>query len=77
MVVDSGLVFFIVALFATPLLGPFNRGWRWISLQLERIVNPIVMSIVFFGVLTPFGIVMRWAGKDPLGRRYEPEKPNY
>ena len=66
-----------MALFAAPLLGPLNRGWRWISLQLARLVNPFVMSIVFFAVLTPIGIVMRLAGKDPLGLRYEPEKPSY
>jgi len=73
----AAFLFFIVALFAAPLLGPLNRRWRWVSLQLSRIVNPIIMSIVFFGVLTPVGIIMRLAGKDPLGLRYEPNKQSY
>ncbi len=68
---------FAVSLFAAPLLGPLNRGWRWLSLQLFKILNPIMMGIMFFAVLTPVAIIMRWAGKDPLRLRFEPEKPSY
>ena len=67
----------VVALFAAPLLGPLNRGWRWLSLQLSKILNPIMMGIVFFAVLTPVAMIMRLAGKDPLRLRFEPEKPSY
>jgi len=44
----AALMFCVVALFAAPLLGPLNRAWRWLSLQLFRIVNPIIMGAVFF-----------------------------
>ena len=70
-------VFCVVALLAAPVLGPFNRAWRWFSLQLSRIVNPIIMGIVFFAVLTPTAIVMRCAGRDPLRLRLEPAKTSY
>jgi hypothetical protein len=73
----AALVFLAIALFAAPLLGPLNRAWRWLSLQLFKIVNPIIMSILFFGVLTPVGIIMRIAGKDPLRLRFEPDRPSY
>ena len=33
-------VFCVVALLAAPVLGPLNRAWRWLSLQLFKIVQP-------------------------------------
>jgi hypothetical protein len=73
----AALIFCVVALFAAPLLGPLNRAWRWLSLQLFRIVNPIIMGAVFFAVLTPIGAIIRWSGRDPLRLRFEPEKQSY
>ena len=70
-------VFYLVALVAAPLLGPLNRAWRWLSLQLVKIVNPILMGVVFFAVLTPIAIVMRCSGRDPLRLRFEPATPSY
>lgn len=75
--VIAASVFCVVALLAAPVLGPFNRAWRWFSLQLSRIVNPIIMGVVFFAVLTPIAIVMRCAGRDPLRLRLEPAKTSY
>jgi Saxitoxin biosynthesis operon protein SxtJ len=70
-------IFCVVALLAAPVLGPLNRAWRWLSLQLFRIVNPIIMGVVFFAVLTPIAIAMRCAGRDPLRLRFEPARPSY
>jgi hypothetical protein len=70
-------VFCMVALLAAPVLGPLNRAWRWLSLQLFKIFNPIIMGVVFFAVLTPIAIMMRCVGRDPLRLRFEPAKPSY
>ena len=32
-----------------------------------KIVSPIVTGALFFLVFTPFAMVLRWMGKDPLG----------
>jgi hypothetical protein len=40
-------------------LAPANRIWLRIGLLLHRIVNPVVMGVVFYLVVTPFGLVMR------------------
>jgi hypothetical protein len=73
----AALAFCLTALFAAPLLGPLNRAWRWLSLQLFKIVNPIIMGVVFFAVLTPIAIIMRWARRDPLQLRFDRAKPSY
>jgi hypothetical protein len=73
----AATVFLLLAVFAAPLLGPFNRAWRWLSLKLSRIVNPFVMGALFFAVLTPVAILMRWAGQDVLGLRVDPARASY
>jgi hypothetical protein len=40
-------------------LAPANRVWLRIGLLLHRIVNPVVMGVIFYLVVTPFGYVMR------------------
>jgi hypothetical protein len=73
----AALVFLMFALCAAPLLGPLNRGWRWLSLQLSCVANPIMMGAVFFAVLTPIAVIVRWVGRDPLRLRLEPESSSY
>lgn len=58
-------------------LGPFSRAWQWLSLRLSRILGRVVMGVLFFGVLTPAAIMMRWAGKDVLRLRFDPETASY
>jgi hypothetical protein len=59
------------------LLAPLNRVWFWFGLALHKVVNPVVMGVLFFGVITPVGLLMRLAGKRPLGLRFEPDSPSY
>ncbi len=48
------------------LLEPLNRAWFRLSLLLGRIVTPVVMGVLFYGVITPFGLLMRLKSADPL-----------
>jgi len=38
---------------------------------------PITVCAIFFLAITPFGVVMRLLGKDPLRRRFEPGTASY
>lgn len=58
-------------------LRPVYRGWMRFGLFMHRIVSPLVLAIVFFAVITPFGIVMRLLGRDPLSRKLNPAAPSY
>lgn len=66
-----------VTLFASDWLSGPNRAWMRFGELLHRIVSPIVLGIVFYGVFTPFACVMRMAGRDILHRRFEPEAKTY
>lgn len=47
-------------------LVPLNRAWFRFGLLLGRIVTPLVMGVVFFGVVTPIGLIRRALGNDSL-----------
>ncbi len=58
---------FTAVAFAAPrLLAPLNRAWTAFGNLLHRIVSPIALGILFFGVVAPTGALMRLFGKDPL-----------
>src|SRR5262249_16009293 len=40
-------------LIAPHLLAPLNRAWMKLGLLLHRIVAPVLMGVVFFGVVLP------------------------
>jgi len=57
-----------VAAFYPGILHPLNRAWFRFGLLLSRIINPVVLAVLFHGVMTPFGLMIRGLGKDPLRR---------
>jgi hypothetical protein len=67
----------LVALAVPDWLAPLNRLWMRFGMLLHRIVSPLVLGILFFGVITPMGVVMRLFGKDLLRLRAEPQAPSY
>ena len=60
------LIFLILGTLNSNLLKPFNKIWFKFGMILGNIVSPIVMSLVFFLVVTPTGFLMRLFGKDLL-----------
>ena len=47
----------------------FHRGWMAIAGVLGYINSRILLSLIYFLVITPFGQIRGWMGKDPLSRR--------
>ena len=73
----AGGAFAVWALVLPETLGGFYRVWMRFGLLLNSIVTPVVLGIVFFLVITPFALVFRLLGKDPMRRRLEPEAVSY
>ena len=54
------LVFtFIISLIKPKLLKPFNYIWMFIGYSIGRIVNPIVMGMIFFLIFTPISLISK------------------
>lgn len=58
-------------------LTPLNRAWMAFGELMGRIVSPIVLGVIFFGVFTPFGVVMRLFGRDAMSRQWNAAAPSY
>lgn len=56
----------LVTVLAPNLLSPFNRAWFLLGEILGKIVSPVVLGIIFFGMLTPVGFITRLFGRDEL-----------
>ena len=59
-------VFLFLGILNSKILTPLNKLWMKFGLLLGNFVAPIVMGIVYFGVVTPTGILLRLFGKDIL-----------
>ena len=60
------IAFFTLGILNSQLLIPFNKIWFKFGAILGYLVSPIVMAAIFFFVITPTGILMRFFGKDLL-----------
>ena len=70
-------VFLVVALTYPRVLGPLNRLWLKFGLLLYKVMNPIVLGLLFFVTIMPIGLVMRAMGKDFLRLRLDPNAKSY
>lgn len=70
-------LFLALATLRPAALRPLNRLWLRFGLLLHKVVNPLVLGLLFYATVTPTGLLMRLAGKDPLGRRFDPAASSY
>jgi len=60
------LIFLVLGVLNSRFLTPLNKLWYKFGIFLGSIVSPIVMGIIFFVIVTPIGLIMRFLGKDLL-----------
>ena len=68
------IVFLILGLLNSDFLRPLNKIWFRFGLLLGKVVSPIIMSIIFFLVVTPIGIFMKVLGKDLINLKFNNKK---
>jgi hypothetical protein len=70
-------LFLIAAFVRASVLHPLNLIWLKFGLLLHRVVNPLIMALLFYGAVLPTGLVMRLLGKDLLRLKREPDSDSY
>lgn len=70
-------VFALLAVLAPHWLAPLNRGWLALGLLLGRVLTPVIMGLIYFGLVTPLAILARWRGVDPMRRRFDAAAQSY
>ena len=71
------VIFLILGLLNSKILTPFNKLWMRLGALLGIIVSPIVMGVVYFGIITPIGLIMKLFGKDVLNLKLDKNKKTY
>ena len=69
--------FAITALTMPRLLAPLNKLWFRFGLVLHKIVNPLIMGLLFFVTVTPIALLMRALGKTPLQLGFDKNADSY
>ncbi len=70
-------MFLILAYTFPRILNPLNRLWLKFGLLLYKVVNPIVLGLLFFVTIAPIGLVMRMFGKDFLRLKLDRDAKSY
>ncbi len=60
------IIFLFLGTLNSKFLTPLNKIWFKIGILLGNVISPIVMSIIFFLVVTPTSFIMKILGKDLL-----------
>ena len=68
------IIFLILGLFNSPILKPLNKIWFKFGILLGNFISPIVMGIVFFGVVTPTSLITKIFGMNLLGLKKNNKK---
>ena len=81
------IVFFLIGLYPyfnggsisfifinSKILNPLNKLWFKFGLFLGKIISPLVMSAIFFLVVTPTGLIMKLMKKDILNLKFNKNK---
>src|SRR5690349_3487568 len=71
------VVFLLSALLRPAVLHPLNAFWLRLGLLLQKIVSPLFLAVLFYGVFTPMGYFYRILGKDLLRLRFDRGAKSY
>jgi large-conductance mechanosensitive channel len=72
-----GAMLLLLGIFAPSRLSVLNRIWLKLGAVIGKVVNPIVLALLFFLVVTPMALLMRIAGKRPLHLAADHAAPSY
>src|SRR5215472_16598530 len=70
-------VFALVALRKPALLATPSRLWTKLGVLLGKVVSPIAVATLLYGVLTPVAMVIRVTGRDPLRLNLDRDADSY
>ena len=75
----AGIGFFLVVFgqAAPARLAPLNRAWTGLGLLLFKVVNPVVLGLIYLTTIVPIGVAMRLLRRDLLHLKYDRRAASY
>ena len=59
-------IFFLLTFIIPSSLSLLNLGWFKLGILLGRIMNPVIISFIFFILITPVALIIKIIGRDEL-----------
>jgi hypothetical protein len=73
----SALVGVVIYYIVPSLRRPVYVGWMYAVYPIGWTISHVMMIVMFYGVLTPVGLIMRLLGRDPLERAFDRSASTY
>ena len=72
-----GVLFLITGFVKPLLLKGIHTVWMAFAFALGWVMSRVILTILFFLVITPMGLLMRLFGKDPMNREITSDASTY
>ena len=72
-----GVVVILLGLIAPSSLHGLHRAWVRLGLIMFRVINPVVLGLVYAVVIVPIGFLMRLTRRDPLHLKFDARAESY
>jgi hypothetical protein len=59
------------------LLKPVYVGWMAAAFPIGWTVSHVLLGVIFYGIVTPIGLLLRLLGRDPMNRKFDPQAKTY
>lgn len=73
----TSIVLLLLSLVVPKSLFYVFRLWMFFSSVLGFVNGHVILSLVFFLLIFPVGLILKLFGKDPLNRRFNPDDSSY
>ena len=77
LILGAGAVLLILGMVAPARLAKLNSLWSKLGTAMGKVVNPIILALLFFLVVTPMALLMRIVGRRPLRLAADPAASSY
>ena len=71
------ILFLILGILNSNILTPLNKTWIKFGILLGYVISPIILSIIFFIIVLPTGIIMRLLKNNFLGIKFDKKIESY
>lgn len=75
--ISIGSLFVLLGLVKPSILLPLQKFWMGLGIFIGFFVSRIILSVLFFGVMTPIGFLMKLFGKDILDEKMDRSTGSY
>ena len=65
----AGAALVLAGLFVPAAARAFHTAWMRLAVALGHVNSRVLLTLMYYGVFTPYGLVSRLARRDPLRRR--------